>query len=57
MKRVFIIHGWEGHPENAWFPWLKKELEQKRVSQEVIEKINEVLKLEPPKGFSFVGEK
>lgn len=29
MKRVFIIHGWEGYPEQAWFPWLKKELEQK----------------------------
>mgnify|MGYP001569945392 CR=1 FL=1 len=25
-KRVFLIHGWEGNPENAWFPWLKKEL-------------------------------
>jgi len=29
MKRVFIIHGWEGHPENNWFPWLKKELESR----------------------------
>lgn len=27
MKRVFIIHGWEGNPNNAWFPWLRKELE------------------------------
>ncbi|OGM96277.1 MAG: hypothetical protein A3B86_04000 [Candidatus Yanofskybacteria bacterium RIFCSPHIGHO2_02_FULL_38_22b] len=27
MKRVFIIHGWEGYPEENWFPWLKKELE------------------------------
>ena len=26
-KRVFIIHGWEGYPEENWFPWLKKELE------------------------------
>src|SRR3989344_9648272 len=25
-KRVFIIHGWEGYPEENWFPWLKKEL-------------------------------
>ena len=25
-KRVFIIHGWEGSPENAWFPWLREEL-------------------------------
>ncbi len=28
-KRVFIIHGWEGYPEEGWFPWLKKELEQR----------------------------
>ena len=28
-KRVFIIHGWEGHPEEGWIPWLKKELEKK----------------------------
>ncbi|TSC69958.1 MAG: hypothetical protein G01um101470_915 [Parcubacteria group bacterium Gr01-1014_70] len=25
-KRVIIIHGWEGYPEEGWFPWLKKEL-------------------------------
>lgn len=28
-KRVFIIHGWDGYPEEGWFPWLKKELETK----------------------------
>ncbi len=28
-KRVFIIHGWGGNPEESWFPWLKKELESK----------------------------
>lgn len=28
-KRVFIVHGWGGYPEEGWFPWLKKELEQK----------------------------
>ena len=28
-KRVFIIHGWEGYPEEGWFPWLKRELEAK----------------------------
>ncbi|MEK7580175.1 MAG: alpha/beta fold hydrolase [Patescibacteria group bacterium] len=27
MKKVFIIHGWDGYPEEGWFPWLKKELE------------------------------
>lgn len=28
-KRVFIVHGWDGYPEEGWFPWLKKELEKK----------------------------
>ena len=27
-KRVFLIHGWDGYPENCWFPWLKSELEK-----------------------------
>ena len=26
QKRVFIIHGWDGYPEEGWFPWIKKEL-------------------------------
>jgi hypothetical protein len=29
MKRVFIIHGYEGRPEGGWKPWLKKKLEEK----------------------------
>ncbi len=28
-KRVFIIHGWSGYPEEGWLPWLKRELESK----------------------------
>jgi len=28
-KRIFIAHGWDGYPEEGWFPWLKKELETK----------------------------
>lgn len=28
-KRVFIIHGWDGSPQDCWIPWLKKELETK----------------------------
>jgi len=28
-KRVFIIHGWEGTPEEGWLPWLKQELESR----------------------------
>lgn len=26
MKKAILVHGWEGDPENNWFPWLKKEL-------------------------------
>ncbi len=29
QKRVFIIHGWDGYPEEGCFPWLKKNLEEK----------------------------
>ena len=29
FKRVYIIHGWEGYPEENWFPWLKHEVEAK----------------------------
>jgi hypothetical protein len=28
MKKVFIIHGSHGYPEENWFPWLKIELEK-----------------------------
>lgn len=28
-KRVFIAHGWSGAPHEGWFPWLKKQLEEK----------------------------
>jgi predicted alpha/beta hydrolase family esterase len=28
MKRVILIHGWEGSPEDGWKPWLKSELEK-----------------------------
>ncbi|MDO8509384.1 MAG: alpha/beta hydrolase [Nanoarchaeota archaeon] len=30
MKRVFIIHGWDYNPKINWYPWLKKELENKK---------------------------
>lgn len=26
MKKVFLVHGWDGNPNNHWFPWLKLEL-------------------------------
>ncbi len=34
-KRAFIIHGWDGYPEEGWFPWLKAELEQRGFAVEV----------------------
>lgn len=39
-KRVFIIHGWDGFPEEGWFPWLKKELEKKGFEVEVLKMPN-----------------
>lgn len=29
VKRVFIIHGWDGVPNDSWKPWLTKQLEEK----------------------------
>ena len=26
---AILVHGWRGWPENAWFPWLRKELESR----------------------------
>ena len=34
-KTVFIIHGWSGYPEEGWYPWLKKELEQRKLRVEI----------------------
>jgi len=28
MKNAYLVHGWEGNPDNCWFPWLKTELEK-----------------------------
>jgi len=30
-KRVFIIHGWEGRPDEGWLPWLKNKLEEQGI--------------------------
>jgi hypothetical protein len=36
QKRAFLIHGWDGSPENCWFPWLKNELEKKEFVVQVL---------------------
>lgn len=30
MKRAFIVHGWDGAPDEGVFPWLKEQLEERR---------------------------
>jgi len=35
-KRAFLIHGWEGYPEEGWFPWLSEELSKKGFKVEVL---------------------
>lgn len=34
-KRVVIVHGWDGTPQDGWFPWLQKELEARGFSAAV----------------------
>ena len=29
MKRVIIVHCWEGYPEYCWYPYVKKQLEHR----------------------------
>jgi predicted alpha/beta hydrolase family esterase len=29
VPRAFIIHGYQSYPEEAWLPWLKRELEKR----------------------------
>lgn len=29
MKRVFIVHGWSGGPDDAWMPWLDQKLTER----------------------------
>ena len=34
-KKLIIVHGWEGYPEEGWFPWLKAGLENRGWSVQV----------------------
>lgn len=55
MKRVFIIHGWEGYPEEGWFPWLKKGLE-KNGFEVAVPKMPEAKRPNIEKWLSKIGE-
>jgi uncharacterized protein len=33
---AILIHGWKGWPENAWFPWLRRELEERGITSEAL---------------------
>lgn len=35
IKRAYMIHGWDGYPEEGWFPWAKSELEKRGFVVEV----------------------
>lgn len=28
MRRVILVHGWDGYPEEGWFPKFRKEMEE-----------------------------
>ena len=28
MRRIILVHGWDGYPEEGWFPKFKKEMEE-----------------------------
>lgn len=35
-RRIFVVHGWEGYPEEGWFPWLSEELSKKGFKVKVL---------------------
>ncbi len=37
MKRVFIVHRWEGSPDSDWYPWLKQELLRRQLDVHMLE--------------------
>lgn len=42
MPRVYIVHGWEGSPDEGWFPWLRGELSKQKCSVHVLEMPNPI---------------
>lgn len=41
MKRAIIVHRWDGNPSSDWYPWLKKELENRGFNVKVPSMPNE----------------
>ncbi|MDP1694340.1 MAG: alpha/beta hydrolase [Candidatus Woesearchaeota archaeon] len=31
MKKVILVHRWDGNPSADWYPWLKEEVEKKNI--------------------------
>ena len=41
MKKVYLVHGWEGSPTSErWFNWLKEELKEKNIKFDALEMPN-----------------
>ena len=36
MRKIYLVHRWDANPESDWYPWLKKELDKKGFSLEVL---------------------
>ncbi|MBR9676598.1 hypothetical protein GOV04_00460 [Candidatus Woesearchaeota archaeon] len=36
-NRIFIVHCWDGSPNDGWYPWLKKELETNGFEVQVLQ--------------------
>ncbi len=37
---AILVHGWKGWPDNAWFPWLRRELEKQGMTTEALKMPN-----------------
>ncbi|MEK6839555.1 MAG: alpha/beta hydrolase [Nanoarchaeota archaeon] len=40
MKRVILVHRWDGSPKADWYPWIKKELEKNDITVEILKMPN-----------------
>mgnify|MGYP001576371914 FL=1 len=40
MKRVILVHRWDGNPKADWYPWLEKELKRRGIALDVLKMPN-----------------